>query len=63
LLQAGKELAGLDQHQVPRWASWHRWVTLAMLAATFLTITAAAERAPSGLAPRPSAPRRVHQQS
>jgi SRSO17 transposase len=41
--QAGKELAGLDQHQVRRWASWYRWVTLAMLAAAFLTITAAAE--------------------
>jgi len=34
-----------------------------MLDATFLTITAAAERARPRLAPRPSAPRRVHQQS
>ena len=41
--QAGKELTGLDQHQVRRWASWYRWVTLAMLAAAFLTITAATE--------------------
>ena len=41
--QAAKGLAGLDQHQVRRWHSWHRWVTLAMLAAAFLTITAAAE--------------------
>ena len=39
--QAGQELADLDQHQVRRWASWYRWVTLAMLAAAFLTITAA----------------------
>ena len=43
-MQAGKELAGLDQHQVRRWASWYRWVILAMLAAAFLAITAAAER-------------------
>jgi len=38
-------LAGLDEHQVRRWTSWYRWVTLAMLAAAFLTITAAAEHA------------------
>jgi SRSO17 transposase len=38
--QASKGLAGLDEHQVRRWGSWHRWVTLAMLAAAFLTITA-----------------------
>jgi SRSO17 transposase len=43
--QAGKELTGLDQHQVRRWVSWYRWVTLAMLAAAFLTITTAAEHA------------------
>jgi hypothetical protein len=43
--QASKELAGLDQHQVRRWASWYRWVTLAMLAAAFLAVTAATERA------------------
>jgi SRSO17 transposase len=30
--QAGKGLCGLDQHQVRRWRSWYRWVTLAMLA-------------------------------
>jgi hypothetical protein len=29
------------------WQSWYRWTTLAMLAAAFLTITAAAERAGS----------------
>jgi SRSO17 transposase len=43
--QAGKGLAGLDEHQVRRWDSWHRWTTLAMLALAFLTITAATERA------------------
>ena len=39
--QAAKGLAGLDEHQVRRWGSWHRWVTLAMLATAFVTITAA----------------------
>ena len=42
--QAGKGLAGLDEHQVRRWTSWHRWVTLAMLAHAFLAVTAATER-------------------
>jgi SRSO17 transposase len=41
--QAGKGLAGLDEHQVRRWDSWYRWTTLAMLALAFLTVTAAAE--------------------
>ena len=53
--QAGKGLAGLDEHQVRRWTSWHRWVTLAMLAHAFLAVTAATERrdhpAPDGLIP------------
>jgi SRSO17 transposase len=43
--QAGKGLAGLYQHQVRTWTSWHRWVTLAMLACAFLTVAAAAEHA------------------
>jgi hypothetical protein len=42
--QSGKGLAGLDEHQVPTWTSWHRWVTLAMLAHAFLVITTAAQR-------------------
>jgi hypothetical protein len=42
--QAGKGLAGLDEHQVRTWTAWHRWVTLAMLALAFLTIAAAVER-------------------
>jgi SRSO17 transposase len=52
--QNGKELAGLDEHQVRRWTSWQRWTVLAMLAYAFLAVTAAAERAeppPEGLAP------------
>lgn len=51
--QAGKGLVGLDQHQVRRWTSWHRWTTLAMLAHAFLAVATAAEReitpAPNGL--------------
>ncbi|MFF3469350.1 hypothetical protein ACFYXB_45875, partial [Streptomyces sp. NPDC002619] len=42
--QSSKGLAGLDEHQVRRWDSWHRWVTLALLAHAFLAITAARER-------------------
>ncbi|MEV7395460.1 IS701 family transposase [Streptomyces sp. NPDC091215] len=55
IFQASKGLAGLDEHQVRRWTSWHRWATLAMLAHAFLAVTAAAERrdqpAPADLIP------------
>jgi SRSO17 transposase len=43
--QAGKGLAGLDEHQVRRWTSWHRWTILAMLAHAFLAVMAATARA------------------
>ncbi len=52
--QASKGLAALDEHQVRRWASWYRWVTLAMLALAFLTAAALAEHAqppPAGMVP------------
>lgn len=53
--QSGKGLAGLDEHQVRRWTSWHRWVTLAMLAHAFLAVVRADEHArhpkPDGLIP------------
>jgi SRSO17 transposase len=42
--QAAKGLAGIDQHQVRRWTSWHRWTTLAMLAHAFLAVATATER-------------------
>jgi SRSO17 transposase len=45
--QAGKGLTSLDEHQVRTWTSWHRWVTLAMLAAAFLAVAAAAGHARS----------------
>ena len=51
--QSAKTLTGLDQHQVRRWTSWHRWTTLAMLAHAFLAVATATERvhnpAPVGL--------------
>jgi SRSO17 transposase len=43
--QTGKNATGLDQHQVRRWRSWYRWVTLAMLAYTFLVVAAVTEHA------------------
>lgn len=53
--QAGKELAGLDEHQVRRWTSWQRWTVLAMLAHAFLAVTATREHTraapPQGLIP------------
>jgi len=51
--QTAKTLTGLDQHQVRRWRSWHRWTLLAMLAHPFLTVLAidqrTAEPTPDGL--------------
>jgi len=49
--QSAKELTGLDQHQVRRWTSWHRWTTLAMLAHAFLAVATCAER---DMAPTPA---------
>ncbi|WP_406048705.1 IS701 family transposase [Kribbella sp. NBC_00889] len=51
--QAGKGLTGLDEHQIRRWTSWHRWTILAMLAHAFLAVMTATARAetpsPQGL--------------
>ena len=51
--QTAKGLVGIDQHQVRRWTSWHRWTTLAMLAHAFLAVATASERdthpTPTGL--------------
>jgi SRSO17 transposase len=52
--QTGKELVGLDQHQLRRWTSWHRWTVLVMLGHAFLTVITADERdqpPPTGLLP------------
>ncbi|MFV0526024.1 MAG: hypothetical protein ACK5RL_16180 [Acidimicrobiales bacterium] len=42
--QAAKGHVGLDQHQVRRWDSWHRWTTLAMATHALLTVLAATTR-------------------
>ena len=42
--QAGKGLAGLDEHQVRRWTSWRRWTLLAMIAHALLAVLAAETR-------------------
>lgn len=42
--QAGKGRVGLDQHQVRRWTSWHRFTTLALAALASLAICAAEAR-------------------
>lgn len=53
--QSGKGLAALDEHQVRRYTSWSRWVTLAMLAHAFLAVVRADEHdrkpIPQGLIP------------
>ncbi|MBT3165194.1 transposase [Streptomyces sp. Vc74B-19] len=53
--QAGEGLAGLDEHQVRRYTSWFRRVTLAMLAHAFLAVVRADEYtcdpSPDGLIP------------
>lgn len=41
--QTEKGLAGLDEHQLRRYPSWARWVTLAMLAHAFLAVFRADE--------------------
>lgn len=43
--KSGKGLAGLDEHQLRRYTSWSRWVTLAMLAYAFLAVVRADEGA------------------
>ena len=51
--EAGKNEVGLDQYQVRTWKAWHRHITFAMLAHTFLAVTARHQK--KG-APRPTQP-------
>jgi SRSO17 transposase len=51
--QAGKGLAGLDEHQVRRWTSWYRWTLLAMIAYALLAVIAATA---ANARPNPPAP-------
>ncbi|GAA4897879.1 hypothetical protein HNR25_003734 [Streptomonospora salina] len=41
--QQSTGLAGLDEHQVRTWTSWHRWRLFTMLAYAFLAVCAAIE--------------------
>jgi hypothetical protein len=41
--QAGKGLAGLDEHQVRRWTSWRRWTLLTTIAHALHVVIAASE--------------------
>lgn len=50
--QAAKSQVGLDQHQVRRWTSWHRFTTLALAALAVLALCAADARS----ANRPAQP-------
>lgn len=45
--QGGKELTGLDEHQVRTWTSWRRWTLLAIIAHAFLTVMVATEPEPA----------------
>jgi SRSO17 transposase len=42
--QTAKNETGLDHYQLRRYDAWYRHITLSMLAAAFLTITAHTER-------------------
>ncbi|RPE27115.1 SRSO17 transposase [Streptomyces sp. Ag109_O5-1] len=62
--QSGKGLAALDEHQVHRYTSWSRWVTLAMLAHAFLAVIRADEPtrpAPDALIPLTCKEIQLHQ--
>ena len=51
-MTTSKNETGLDHYQVRRYDAWYRHVTLAMLAAAFLTLAAAAQdAAPQGQIP------------
>jgi SRSO17 transposase len=43
--QISKQVAGLDAGQVTTWTSWHRWTAISLLAAAFLAVAAACQRA------------------
>jgi hypothetical protein len=43
--QISKQVTGLDAGQVTTWTSWHRWTAISLLAAAFLAMAAACQRA------------------
>jgi SRSO17 transposase len=46
--QLSKQVTGLDAGQVTTWTSWHRWTAISLLAAAFLAVAAACQRALDG---------------
>ena len=46
---AGKDLAGLDEHQIRRWTCWRRWTLLTMIAHAPLTVITVREHDQSRL--------------
>src|SRR4029450_14005218 len=52
--QFAKNETGLDHYQVRRYHAWYRHITLSMLAAAFLAVTAHAERGDPEGAPHPA---------
>jgi SRSO17 transposase len=43
--QISKQVTALDAGQVTTWTSWHRWTAISLLAAAFLAVAAACQRA------------------
>jgi SRSO17 transposase len=54
--QFAKNEPGLDHHPVRRYPAWYRHITLSMLAAAFLAVTAHTERGDQKGVHRPPAP-------
>lgn len=53
--EQGKQLTGLDQYQVRKWRSWHRYITCVMFAHAFLAIQRARHLAgPPEITPDPT---------
>jgi SRSO17 transposase len=49
---SGKNEVGLDHYQVRTWDAWHRHITFAMLAHTFLAVTAHTSKKGGAITPR-----------
>lgn len=43
-----KQVTGLDSGQVTTWTSWYRWTAISLLAAAFLAVAVARQRARDG---------------
>jgi SRSO17 transposase len=46
--EQGKDLLGLDQHQVRTWTAWHHMVTVCMFAHAFLAVQHAGLKTTTG---------------